>query len=232
MECDALRMEKGLLLQYYLTSLSKLSVFCYLDPPYEYSIGVAVRWLMVVLASPRNEFRYLVLSKKTTRQLILSYFIASECTNEVLALPYILKLMKGDSWRLAVDNLVKGLKLQLKVEKLTGSCCNVIYLSLSPNSRMKINKTILSGSSDVLDLYHSLQFNMMAMHILICYASLQRWGLFGVLMQEELSAKTVVTSLFAQACGSLNETEIPRVGILNDTKCAGYVPLSNNILTK
>ena len=48
--------------------------------------------------------------------------------------------MKGDSWRLAVDNLVKGLKLKLKVEKLTGSCCNVIYLSLSPNSRMKIIK--------------------------------------------------------------------------------------------
>lgn len=37
---------------------------------------------------------------------------------------------------------------------------------------------------------------------------------------------------FGWISGSLNETEIPRVGILNDTKCAGYVPLSNNILTK
>ncbi|GAY46579.1 hypothetical protein CUMW_098130 [Citrus unshiu] len=180
---------------------SKLSVCCYLDPPYEYSIGVAVRWLMVVLALSRNEFRYLVLSKKTTSQLILSYFIASECTNEVLALPYILKLMKG----------------------IVG-----VY----------VFRTILSGSSDVLDLYHSLQFNMMAMHILICYSSLQRRGLFGVLMQMPLRSKSFesraregIRDCYSLS-RSLNETEIPRVGILNDTKCAGYVPLSNNILTK
>ncbi|KAK9180085.1 hypothetical protein WN943_029292 [Citrus x changshan-huyou] len=99
-------------------------------------------------------------------------------------------------------------------------------------------RTILSGSSDVLDLYHSLQFNMMAMHILICYASLQRWGLFGVLMQMPLRSKSFESRAreAIRDCyslpRSLNETEIPRVGILNDTKCAGYVPLSNNILTK
>ena len=48
--------------------------------------------------------------------------------------------MKGGTWRMAVDNLVKELKLQLKAEKLTGSCCDVIYLSVSPIPGMKINK--------------------------------------------------------------------------------------------
>ncbi|KAK9180091.1 hypothetical protein WN943_029298 [Citrus x changshan-huyou] len=50
--------------------------------------------------------------------------------------------MKGDSWRIAADNLVKGLKLRLKVGKLAGSCCNVIYLSASPNSRVKTKYTV------------------------------------------------------------------------------------------
>ncbi|KDO39610.1 hypothetical protein CISIN_1g0381531mg, partial [Citrus sinensis] len=119
--------------------------------------------------------------------------------------------MKGDTWRMAVDKLVKGLKLRLKVEKLTGSCCNAIYLSgvLGAHAGVSIAK---KGIPSLIS--HTFKEGPRAMS----------------LMQAKPKG-TAVRFLIRGAGGLLNETEIPRVGILNDTKCAaveaGFVMVSS-----
>lgn len=117
----------------------------HLDLPYESSIAMSLSngswwcWLRQAMnaISDSHTFQEVIFTKsgldyKSPHLILLSggqsgwIFTVFQCSNEVLALPYMLKLMQGATWRMAVDNLAKGLKLRLKVDELTGSCCNVI----------------------------------------------------------------------------------------------------------